>query len=540
MMKKTIPILLMTVIASEAGAQTLSDALKFGDNNYYGTARTIAMGNAFTALGGDLGSITINPAGSAVNWFSQVTLTPNLSIYSSSAGYNAMPSQTSGFGISRKNSSVRFTVPNIGLTINYNTGAKHGLKNVTIGLVANATQNYMDNVASSGTNSATTFAGQMAAYTEGLGLPYSSLNDSNAYDNYDWFSVVGWQSGMISTYGDSESQYIGATEKLYTDNSISLAGNINQKYGRQSHGNKYDIVFNLGFNISDVFYFGGNLGVTTMNYVTNTYFKEIAADPDDFQIEYDDGSTYFNSLRYRYHYDVDGTGVYGKFGFIAVPAKWLRLGGTIQTPTATFLKEHWQHAGETHYSNSSYDASAISPEGEYQYKFVGPFRAGFGAAFTFGNLGLVSADYEYIGYSGMKFKETETNDQSAYDAVNQDIDDYTGGAHMIRVGAEFKPLPLLALRAGYNVTTSGERYYIDGVKKMPKAYRQAFSVGAGYSSKRSFFCDLAVRATKYPSEYIYPYSDYITDDSGNVAEYTPEIRNRATLWDVTATFGWRF
>ena len=63
-MKKTALILLLGTAAVGMEAQTMYDALRFSENNYEGTARTMAMGNAFTALGGDLGGITINPAGS--------------------------------------------------------------------------------------------------------------------------------------------------------------------------------------------------------------------------------------------------------------------------------------------------------------------------------------------------------------------------------------------------------------------------------------------------------------------------------------------
>lgn len=52
--------------------QTAYDAQLFSENNYEGTARSVAMGNAFTALGGDLGGISINPAGSAVSPYSQL------------------------------------------------------------------------------------------------------------------------------------------------------------------------------------------------------------------------------------------------------------------------------------------------------------------------------------------------------------------------------------------------------------------------------------------------------------------------------------
>ena len=63
-MKKTALILsLMTMAAGAGSAQTIYDALRYSESNYEGTARTLAMGNAFTALGGDLGAVTINPAG---------------------------------------------------------------------------------------------------------------------------------------------------------------------------------------------------------------------------------------------------------------------------------------------------------------------------------------------------------------------------------------------------------------------------------------------------------------------------------------------
>ena len=70
-MRKTALVLSLTVLtATAASAQTEFDALMFSENNYEGTARTMAMGNAFTALGGDPGAVNINPAGSAVAKYS--------------------------------------------------------------------------------------------------------------------------------------------------------------------------------------------------------------------------------------------------------------------------------------------------------------------------------------------------------------------------------------------------------------------------------------------------------------------------------------
>lgn len=540
-MKKAIPaMLLMAAFAANAGAQTVADALRFGENNYYGTARSISMGNAFTALGGDLGSITINPAGSAVNNFSQVTVTPNLSIISSSAGYNSVPSQSGKYGPASSNSELRFTIPNVAFTLNYKTGAKRGLKNITFGVMANATANYLDNMSAGGRNVATSFAGALASQM--AGIPSSDLNGSDAYyNNNPWNQVTAWQSGIVSNYGANNTDYIGVTEKLIDNGdktqTIQLADAIDQAYGRKAHGNKYDIVVNFGMNFSDRFYAGANIGIVSIDYKRNEYFKEYAANPDNFFIDYGNGkSTHLSDLRYRYAYDMQGAGIYAKIGFIAVPVNGLRIGGAIQTPAANFITEHWQHAGESSYTDSKYNSSATSPKGEYKYKFVSPYRFNLGVAYTIKSFGLISADYEFCDYSTMKYRETETNDNSAFDkGVNLDIKDYTGPAHTLRIGAEIRPVSSLAIRAGYNFMTSSERYFDEfGHKVAPKAYRHSFSAGVGYSSDGSFFCDLALRGTKYPYEYVYPYDTYID------GELSPEIRNSRRLWDIAFTFGWRF
>ena len=95
------------------------DGLNYSQNNYYGTARSIGMGNAMTAVGGDLGSIGINPAGSAVAGYSQFTITPNLTISSMNASYSAYPVGGADRFTNEQNKRLnRFSMPNIGLTFN--------------------------------------------------------------------------------------------------------------------------------------------------------------------------------------------------------------------------------------------------------------------------------------------------------------------------------------------------------------------------------------------------------------------------------------
>ena len=104
---------------------------------------------------------------------------------------------------------------------------------------------------------------------------------------------------------------------------------------------------------------------------------------------------------------------------------------------------------------------------------------------------------------------------------------------MFRAGVEVKPMRVLAVRAGYNLTTSPE-------KNLPVTLRQNVSFGLGYVSDKSFFADVACRYAFTTSERFMPYSDYIFDADDNIEVPSPEIRNDHSLWKVLLTLGWRF
>ena len=97
----------------------------------------------------------------------------------------------------------------------------------------------------------------------------------------------------------------------------------------------------------------------------------------------------------------------------------------------------------------------------------------------------------------------------------------------IRVGAEFRPTPAFALRAGYSYKNYAEK--AANVKDLT----HTASIGFGYSSPGSFFLDAAVRYSKLPDNWYYPYDDYLDVRS-------PEVCVANNLMDVILTLGWRF
>lgn len=550
-MKKIAITFLLVAVTASAGAQTMYDALTFSENDYVGTARTMAMGNAFTALGGDLGSLSINPAGSAVANYSQITITPGMAISVNKANGTLAPGEgfPSSFGSTIRNNSTGFLLPNLGFTVNFDTHRTSGVKNLTLGFVMNASNTYRDGLYARGLNSRSSFAGGMASMA--LGFDPANLSGEEAWYNYpsDWQYILAYQSYMISPISDGSTEYAGVTENVYTDqngnvNGIELPGAVDQTFGRSLKGYRYDYLLNFGMNISDVVYIGANLGFAQLKYSSEEYFIETPEEKSLFQ-------TSFQQLNYRSVYNASGTGVYGKFGVIVTPFKGLRIGAAIQTPTANVIKETWYSSASVK-ADQNNSGSAETPEGKYEYRLSSPMRFNVGAAYTFGSFAVISADYEMCNYGRMRLNEKAIADNSGFDTVNDEIKDFMGISNMFRAGVEIRPFKMFAVRAGYGLTTAPDWYYDNfGEKVKNTAKTHKYSFGLGFSSNGSFFMDLAFTAKKYASEYINPYVTAMLDSKGNImtdinnlpiADYnaSPEIVNRKWLWTAAITFGFRF
>ncbi|MCQ2143717.1 MAG: hypothetical protein MJY56_06585 [Bacteroidales bacterium] len=552
MKRRTIlTITALMVSGATLFAQSMSDGLLFSENNYSGTARTMAMGNAFTALGGDLGSVGINPAGSAVASYSQLVITPGLNVSNSFS--SAFTGSSYGFGDRRSSTDCGAALPNVGVTIAFDTHRNTGLKRFTFGFITNETQNYFESSIASGVNNATTLCGSFASGA--TGLLYDDITGQGAYEGNwvnDWGYVLANNAGAISCLSDSKLDYVGATQGC---NAIEGGyeyynlGSLDQVFGRERRGAKRDMVLNFGFDFSDIVYFGFNLGVTELRYKYDQYLRETPADgeQENFAITFDGGKpTYFDSMRHNYYYDADGAGIYAKAGIIVTPNNWLRIGAAVQTPTGIQIDEYWGQSAETSFRNSIYNASDKTPESENSYTLRTPFLANVGVAANFLSCLLVSADYEITDYKTMKFKAPRRIDDEVFDEVNADIKNYMGVSHNLRAGIEYKPFNMLAVRAGYNFLTCPEKEtdVFSASPRYIKAYTHSASFGLGFNSNGMFFADAAVRYMKQTTEYVTPYQYYMLDEEGNVLVNedvpVPTIEFGRNLWTVALTLGLRF
>ena len=594
-MKKTVLAIIAFTLTLALSAQNAMDGLMFSRNNYEGSARSMAMGNAVTALGGDLGGITINPAGSAVAPYSQIAISPGVDISIRTTQGTSLNNLHPYFQKRMKNTHTRFNLPNLGFTINWNTYSKSGLKNFTFGFVCNQTQNFSDNTYAKGTNDKTSFMGSLA---ENAYLSYFKEGELGNEDSWFgqinrpirgplWDYVAAMQAQLIAPIdpdpnNDDPDQFIGATEQPIEGMGYNkvLGGTLEQHYGREIFGSKYDYTFNFGFNFNNSLWLGLNLNINSLDYNSMNYIREIARD-GNFGFDYTDNQSgehrhaEFYEGKLINNYRASGIGFSTKIGVIWSPIKAIRVGAAIQTPTWNKINEEWTTDAHSDYNFGHNKAE--SPLGKYSYKFREPMRVNAGISYIFGNRGLVSLDYEYTPYNMMKFNSYDAFDD-ILDGANQDIKDFTGAGHNLRIGTEIKIIPELAFRAGYSFMNTGEYGKNDNNRKVAlKQFIHEVGFGLGFSSKGSFFADIACKASMYPDEYIIPYSDYrykkdsisgkFVDIEGHVINEpwradnwdklvpegfdpnkperlsdfsTPEIQNIRNNWKVVLTIGFRF
>ncbi len=74
MRRNLISVILIFLVTFYSKAQTSQDALNLSTNGVFGSARYTSMGGAFGSLGGDLSSLSDNPAGAAVFLYSEMGL----------------------------------------------------------------------------------------------------------------------------------------------------------------------------------------------------------------------------------------------------------------------------------------------------------------------------------------------------------------------------------------------------------------------------------------------------------------------------------
>lgn len=554
-MKRIITIILSAVLSASAFSQTVSDAVTFGQNDFIGTARSLALGNAVTAVGGDLGTIAVNPAGSAVARYSQFVFSPGWITSESASRFSSTGDE---YGPSANSSFKRFYLPNIGLTARFESEYEDDpVRSVTFAFVSNATQTFSNTIEAGGTNRFTSINGYFA--------------DQARYNPDARDPHLAYETYLINP--DGLGGYYAVTQNPLKESAgtYALAGQLNQKYAVKSYGTKHDIAMNMGVNLHDNLFIGFTISVPIFEYHTSEFFGETPVDPDMFPAKIDGINGNFLGSSYTYAYDSNASGISLGIGAIYVPVRGVRLGASFLSPTLFEVNEQW-YSSMTH-SHSRTSSSLSSNTLENSYNFVSPLVLNLGAAFTIGQRLLLSADYSLTDYGSMSFSpisedyyyEDYYEFHNYLNGVNRLTKLFCGASHALRAGAEFRMSPHFSIRGGVGGVSSPKRIYTDDegytvdadmydryfdeyesgqyrliTKSVDGGPAVSWSFGLGYSSDDSFYADFAWRTTNLTESYYSPYGTYYTTDGGKTYIPSPVVRSLRSLKDMVITFGWRF
>ena len=476
--------------------------LSFTSHNY-GTARSMAMGNAFTALGADLVSGSLNPAGIGMYVNSDFSFSPMIQ-HTKSPTKGADDFLSSEF----KDKNTRFGFSNLGVVLTTYRGAG-ALTNFNIGVTYNRIADFNQNYkfASFGNPASNSLANLFCEMSNADGLMTNSDGTMSFGDDpYYWGAVLAYKNGL--TNKDAQGWFIDR---------IGSNAFVDQFTSVETRGSIGEYAFSFGFNFVDKFYLGVTLGVQSVNYSRNVYYGENylydafpSGDEMPYQLEY---------MNYLQSTTISGTGVNLKVGFTWRPVHWLRIGAAYHTPTGYNLSlQYWGDMWSETFSagsnpegydvgkNGTFEDYVQSPgwedTGNYAWRVSSPSRFLVGAAATIGQRLIISADYESSLYN-----KTRLRGSPIYDLDYREV--YSSlfkSSNTVRVGAEFRLLPAIDIRAGY-IWSGSSLNYPDEIYTHPVTKSRSYiTAGLGFKLSNTVNLDLAYqyghgKSTLYQSFY---------------------------------------
>jgi hypothetical protein len=419
--KHILFIIALLAVSKSSFAQYAKDAIRFSTGQTGSTSRIKAIGNANTAIGGDLTSISGNPAGLGYFTRSEASFTPEFDGHTSNAAYLGQSSTATKGNPNINNASYVFYS-----RLNTPTGndKTEGWVSINVGINYNRTNNFDERVNYGGKNSNNSINDYYANLANAEGTGDGTLQ-SWAYDQK-----------LISAFGTTSNF-------TYASNAypgVQQTGYINRTGGQSGT----DI--SVGANYSNKLYLGFGIGIASLRYNSTKTFNEIGtASITEGTTPADRG---FNST-YSQYQTTTGEGFNMKFGAIYKLVEAVRVGAVITTPTFLTIDDSFSEGLTNSLSNgNSYANGPV--EYPLTYTMRTPFKAAGGLSVFMGQYGFITGDVEYVDYSGTRLN---SNDYYTNSYDNDIIKNTYKSAVNLRAGAEVKLGPV-ALRGGYGIQPS--------------------------------------------------------------------------------------
>ena len=471
MKRKVYSVALALAVVLPAAAQDTYESARLLGSDLNGTARYVGMGGAMDALGADLSTISTNPAGIGLFRHSHASISLGFVSQQDAEKFDnknktTMSFDQAGFVYSSRISRSSF----INFAFNF-----HKSKNF------NQILNAANSLKGCSQNGLTYDKALRGVYDFGVNqqdeaMGYFSPNDRSwAFSEADYLNANVLNCDVEMHRADPNADW------LYYNDANAYT------FDRAHRGwiNNFD--FNISGNSNDRFYWGVTVGVKSVNYRGySEYAETLVLHPkaDDPNYEEPCGSVGYQDVR-----RIKGTGVDVTAGVIFRPseASPFRIGLSVSSPTWFDLTA----SNDTHMLNNS--QSGYWDDGnsnhDYDFKFYTPWKFGLSLGHTIGSQVALGFGYEFSDYStssnrvnkGDNYWRSDYGYSPSYtdEPMKNNTDRSLKGVHTIRVGAEFKPVPDVGIRLGYNYVSSP--YEENGMRDMTLE-----SPGVSYASTTDY------------------------------------------------------
>ena len=409
-MKRILTTVIALTFVAAAFAQGSDDACLFSQTYYQGTAKAMGMGNAMGAVGGDMTSICINPAGMGIYRSNEFTTTLSLQDNYYLSTY---------YGSEGKANKLRLSIPNFGFVSARQRSNYRKLRFAQWGIGLTRTNDYNLHTYSHGINPTSSKIDNYLAQIDG----YSQYDLQEAFP-YDIYPA--WSTYLIDIYQDEHGPYYSSPVPQ---------GGIWQGQENTFKGRSEEWFFAGSANYAERLFVGASLNVTHIKHEGKRVFEESRTETTD---------TDFNQWSFTEDLASTGYGINAKVGLIWHANAWLRLGGAFHSPTVYAFDESWQTETESQINWITY--KSFSPTSHYEYTFTRPLKWVVSMAFVIGQRGMVSLDTEYTNFGAARFTANDWD----YSEVNAAIKDIYGKTLNFRLGTEWRVSnTYLRLGAGY-------------------------------------------------------------------------------------------
>ncbi len=495
--RKIFISLIVLSVAWQGYAQDIIDtSILFSQSSYGGSARILGIGGAQVSLGGDISSITSNPAG--LGMFNRSTV-------SLSTGLNFIGTNNDYFGTTTADQKANLNIPNMSIVLYKELNSKYTkFKNSSFGVSYNRINDFHQQVTYQG-RSGSSMLDFFLDNAQGVFI--QDFEDSNTFD-YSSLEGLATRTALIFPTSDFDTN--GFDDEYVSD----ILGDPLQTETISIKGAQSQVSFSYGVNYDDVLFLGAGVGLTTLDYSSRKTYTEgdfIYNDPDD-------PPTYINPLNeftLEENLSITGGGINATLGIMFRPVDFLQIGGSLTTPTYYNLDDEYDANISADYRTIN-DESAASDIIISNYSLTTPLKLSGGATAFIGKHGFISADVEMLNYGKNKLR----SDDYITIEDNQYISTTYSKSYNVKIGGEYR-YDIFRFRGGY------ARY--EDPLSLKVNNKQIISGGVGIRVKK-YFLDLAIVNTTYDTEY----SPYIVGTSSPTAQ----VRNNNTKGVVT--FGVNF